>query len=72
MGRLRDWIELAALPLLTAAVFVLWDMNKNISQLNIQVGIIISERDSTKETLRDLELRVRELEKTIFKSKEDK
>lgn len=63
MSKIRDWVEILVLPLLTAAVFVLWDMNKNISQLNIQVGIIISERDTAKEVIKDLEQRVRILER---------
>ena len=62
MTRMRDWIELAILPILTAAVIVLWDMNKNIQQLNIQVGVILNERDNTKETLKDIENRLRKLE----------
>lgn len=67
---MRDWIELAVLPILSAAVFVLWDLNKNVSQLNVQVGVMLSETSNTKETLKflqfeqkELEARVREMEK---------
>lgn len=59
---LRDLVELAFLPILTAAVWVLYDMNKNISQLNVSVGIILSERVSTLKTLEDHELRIRVIE----------
>lgn len=58
----RDIIEFLALPLLTAAVYILWDMNKSIDQLNIQVGVMISEGQGIKEDVRDLQTRVRDLE----------
>jgi len=58
----RDLIEFAILPLLSAAVFILWDMNGNINKLNIQVGVILAEREATNETLKDHELRLRILE----------
>jgi len=58
----RDIIEFLVIPLLTLAVYILWDMNKNIGTLNLQVGVIISERSVDRETIKDHESRIRILE----------
>lgn len=67
--KVRDVIEMLAIPLLSAAVWILWQMNDNINKLNIQVGVIISERSNDKETLKDLSFRVHELELLTAKFK---
>lgn len=36
----RDIVEFLFLPVLTSAVFVMWDLNKNLNTLNVQVGIL--------------------------------
>lgn len=38
----RDVVEFMFLPVLTSGVFVLWDLNKNVNDLNVRVGIIIA------------------------------
>lgn len=59
---IRDIIEFLFLPLMTAAVWILWDMNRNINTLNVQVGVVISERVKDSDDIKDLKYRVRELE----------
>jgi hypothetical protein len=61
--RIRDLVELLVLPLLTMAVYILWDMNKNINNLNIQVGVILAEGSMQKEDIKELKTRVLSLEK---------
>lgn len=52
-------IDVIILPIMTAAVFVLWDLNKSVGQLNIQVGVLLSTNQS-------LEKRVDKLEQAVF------
>lgn len=66
---LRDVIEFLALPLLSAAVGILWMMNDNINRLNLQVGVIIAESGPVKEVLKDHEIRLRDLERELTKGK---
>jgi hypothetical protein len=61
--KFRDLVEFLVLPLLSAAVWVLFQMNANINQLNIQVGVIIAEGSIQKEQMKELSSRVLELEK---------
>ena len=65
---LRDVIELLALPLISAGVYILWDMNQNINKLNIQVGVIIAENGPVKDILKDHELRIRDIELILQRS----
>lgn len=59
---IRLIIDVLIIPLISAAVFVLWDLNKSVSALNVQVGVLISNNQS-------LEKRVDKIEETIFKRK---
>lgn len=58
--QVRLLIDVIIIPLISAAVFVLWDLNKSVGALNTQVGILISNNNS-------LEKRVEKLEEKIFK-----
>lgn len=56
----RLLIDVIIIPLISAAVFVLWDLNKSVGSLNTQVGVLISNNTN-------LERRVEKLEEKIFK-----
>ena len=58
--QVRLVIDVIIIPLISAAVFVLWDLNKSVGALNTQVGILISNNSS-------LEKRVEKLEEKVFK-----
>lgn len=53
-------IDVLIIPLISAAVFVLWDLNKSVGLLNIQVGILLTNNQS-------LEKRVDKLEEVVFR-----
>lgn len=53
-------IDVLIIPLISAAVFVLWDLNKSVGSLNIQVGVLISNNTN-------LERRVEKLEDKVFR-----
>lgn len=61
----RDLVEFAFLPVLSAGVFVLWDLNKNVNSLNIQVGVLVAQTTSSKERLDSFEKRLEKLEDKI-------
>lgn len=55
---LRDVIEILFLPVLTAAVFVLWDLNKSVGALNVQVGVLIANQANYDKRIDGLEKRM--------------
>jgi len=57
---IRLIIDVLIIPLITAAVFVLWDLNKSVGSLNTQVGVLISNNTN-------LERRVEKLEDAVFR-----
>lgn len=65
MGKIsfRDIIELLFLPVLTAGVFVMWDLSKSVNDLNVRVGVLIAQNGSLREEFNELKGRVRELER---------
>lgn len=62
MGKItfRDIIELLFLPVLTAGVFVLWDLNKNVNDLNVRVGVIIATSGINEKEMSDLKTTMKE------------
>jgi hypothetical protein len=58
----RDVTEFLFLPLLTAAVFILWDLNKSVGTLNVQVGVLISNNYTNEKRIEKLEDRIEKLE----------
>lgn len=58
----RDVVEFLFLPVLTAGVFVLWDLNKSVGTLNVQVGSMIAQNTATEKRVDDLQKRVERLE----------
>jgi cell division protein FtsB len=58
----RDITEFLFLPLMTAAVFILWDLNKSVSTLNVQVGVLIANNSTLEKRVDGLEKRIEKLE----------
>lgn len=54
-------IDVLIVPLVSCAVFVLWDLNKSIGALNVTVGILINSNQS-------LEKRVDRIENVLSKN----
>lgn len=61
--KIRTVLEMLVVPIIGYGVYLLSDMNRNIQTLNTQVAVILYEKDAAKEAIKDLELRVRYLEK---------
>lgn len=55
-------IDVLIVPLVSAAVFVLWDLNKSVGALNVTVGVLINSNQS-------IEKRVDKLEEKINRTK---
>jgi len=68
MGKIsfRDIIELLFLPVLTAGVFVLWDLNKNVNDLNVRVGVIITQNGNNEKRIDALEKRIEKIEEKQY------
>ena len=60
--KVRTVLEMIIVPIIGYGVYLLSDMNKNIQNLNMQVAIILNERETFRETLRDHEQRLRIIE----------
>lgn len=56
---IRLIIDVVIVPLISAAVFILWDLNKSVNTLNTQVGVILNQNTN-------LEKRIDRLEEKIF------
>jgi len=63
--RFRDLIELLFLPILSAGVFVLWDLNENVNDLNVRVGVLLATNKSLEKRIDLLEKRIEKAEDTI-------
>jgi len=62
---LRDVIEVLVLPIMSAGVFVLWDLNKNVNSLNVQVGVLIAHTSTNEKRVDSLEKRLENMEQRI-------
>lgn len=58
----RDIVEFLFIPLLSACVFILWDLNKSVSALNVQVGILIANNSTNEKRMDALEKRIERIE----------
>lgn len=58
----RDVVEFLFLPVLTAGVYVLWDLNKSVGTLNVQVGTLIANNTMNEKSIEKLEKRIERLE----------
>ena len=61
--KVKTVVEILVLPILGFGVMLLSDMNKNIQDLNLKVAVILAEGHSTKEKIKDIEVRIKDLEK---------
>lgn len=59
---IRDVVEFLFLPVLSAGVLVLWDLNKSVGTLNVQVGILIEKSSNSDSKIKSLEERLLRLE----------
>jgi hypothetical protein len=58
----RDLIEVLVLPIMTAGVLILWDLNKSVNTLNVQVGVLIANTSANEKRVDSLEKRIENLE----------
>lgn len=58
----RDVTEFLVLPILTVAVYILWDLSKGVGVLNVQVGVLISNNATYEKRIDKLETRLEKLE----------
>ena len=59
---IRDLIEVLVLPIMSAGVFILWDLNKNVNSLNVQVGVLIANHATNEKRVDSIEKRIENLE----------
>lgn len=58
----RDVTEFLVLPILTVAVYILWDLSKGVGVLNVQVGVLIANNATYEKRIDKLESRLEKLE----------
>lgn len=58
----RDVTEFLVLPILTVAVYILWDLSKGVGVLNVQVGVLIANNATYEKRIDKLETRLEKLE----------
>lgn len=58
----RDVTEFLVLPILTMAVYILWDLSKGVSVLNVQVGVLIANNATYEKRIDKLESRLEKIE----------
>lgn len=57
--KFKEW---ALIGLLTGGVTILWDMNRNMAELNTKIAVIIRDQETSKAVNLDHEIRIRDLE----------
>jgi hypothetical protein len=67
----RDVTEFLVLPILTVAVYILWDLSKGVGVLNVQVGVLIASNATYEKRIDKLEMRLEKLESNIAFTKGD-
>lgn len=55
---IRLIIDVVIVPLISAAVFILWDLNKSVNTLNTQVGVILNQNTNLEKRIDRLEAKV--------------
>lgn len=58
----RDITEFLVLPILTVAVYILWDLSKGVGVLNVQVGVLIANNATYEKRIDKLEMRLEKIE----------
>lgn len=64
--KFRDVIEFLFLPLMSAAVFLLWNLNQSVGTLNVQVGVLLANNVANEKRLDGLEKRIEKMEEKIL------
>jgi hypothetical protein len=64
--KFRDVIEFLFLPLMSAAVFLLWNLNQSVGTLNVQVGVLLANNVANEKRLDGLEKRIEKMEEKII------
>lgn len=67
----RDVTGFLVLPILTVAVYILWDLSKGVGVLNVQVGVLIASNATYEKRIDKLEMRLEKLESNIAFTKGD-
>lgn len=55
---IRLIIDVVIVPLISAVVFILWDLNKSVNTLNTQVGVILNQNTNLEKRIDRLEAKV--------------
>lgn len=63
----RDIIEFCFLPVLSAGVIVLWDLNKNVGTLNLNVGVLIERSNTFDKAITEVKQENKELRERVLK-----
>ena len=63
LAMLKAFVEIIMVPIIGFGVYLLKDMNTNIQELNTQVAVILTEGHHNREKIKDIEVRLREVEK---------
>lgn len=50
----KEFMDILFLPVLSAGVFVLWDLNKSVNSLNVQVAVLISTNSNYAEEIKNM------------------
>lgn len=64
--KFRDVIEFLFLPLMSAAVFLLWNLNQSVGTLNVQVGVLLANNVANEKRIDGLEKRIEKMEEKIL------
>ena len=62
--KFRDVIEFLFLPLMSAAVYLLWSLNLSVATLNVQVGVLLANNVANEKRMDGLEKRIEKIEDT--------
>lgn len=68
----RDVTEFLVLPILTVAVYILWDLSKGVGVLNVQVGVLIANNATYEKRIDKIENRLEKLESNYALKKGDR
>lgn len=64
--KFRDIVEFLFLPLISTAVFLLWNLNQSVSDLNVRVGVLLANNVANEKRIDGIEKRIEKLEDKIL------
>lgn len=53
--KIRDLIEILIVPLFAAAVYFIYDLSKNVNEMNVKLGVVLSKNESLEKRVDKLE-----------------